>query len=138
MHILLSIHTKYVKKILDGTKKYEFRGWKLPDKVKFVYIYSSGIEKKIVARFEILKIHNDTPKNIWNKFKDKSGVSEEEYSNYVNSLNYGRIYAIEIENLQVFQRFLSLDEVDEEIFAPQKFKYLHNSQVEAIKRLSAQ
>jgi len=135
MNILLSIHTKYVNKILDGSKKYEFRGWKLSDKIKFVYIYSSGIEKKIVARFEISKIHVDEPSKIWNHCKDYAGATEEEYNSYVKSFNYDKIYAIEIKNLKVFSKFLLLSEVDKNLYPPQKFKYLEEKQIQLLKGL---
>ena len=133
-HILLSIHTKYVEKILDGSKKYEFRGWRLSNKIKYVYIYSSGLEKKVVAKFEVSQIHENSPKNIWNQFKYDSGVEEEEYKKYVNSFNYAKIYAIEIKNLEIFQPSLSLSEIDENLHPPQKFKYLNEKQIKLLER----
>lgn len=135
MHILLSIHTRYVNKILEGSKKYEFRGWKLSDKIKYVYIYSSGIEKKIVARFEIAKIYVDEPLKIWNQCKNYAGVTEEEYNTYVKSFNYNKMYAIEIKKLKVFQNPLVLSEVDKNLFPPQKFKYLDENQIKLLEGL---
>jgi len=130
--VLLSIDSKYVEKILNETKKYEFRGWKLPRKVKFIYIYSSRIEKKIVARFEIKKVHNDTPDIIWEKFKYHAGVSKDEYFQYVNKLKYSSIYAIEIYNLISFVRPISLLNVDTKLQPPQKFTYLNVEQIKTL------
>lgn len=134
--ILLSIHTKYTQKILERTKRYEFRGWELPSNIKFVYIYSSRIEKKIVARFEIIKVYSDVPENIWSKFHKYSGVTEAEYYNYVNLRNYDRIYAIKIDNLVIFEEKISLSEIDGISFAPQKFKYISDYQIDLLERLS--
>ena len=132
MTILLSIDSKYVEKILNKTKKYEFRGWKLPEKIKFVYIYSSRIEKKIVARFEVKEVHSDTPDSIWEKFKYDAGVTEDEYFKYVNKLKYSSIYAIEIYNLVLFIRPVSLLNVDMKLHPPQKFTYLNVEQIKIL------
>jgi len=118
---------------LNGSKKYEFRKWRLPDKVKYVYIYSSGIEKKIVGYFEVSKIHRDTPKNIWDKFKYKSGITKEEYSEYIKLGNYDILYAIEIENVYEYKKYLNLHELCSTLKPPQKFKYLDKQYIDLLK-----
>ena len=131
--ILLSIKTEYANKIIDGLKCYEFRGWQLPKNIKYVFIYSSGIEKKIIAFFQIEKIIEDTPDNIWDICQKDSGVSKKEFFDYVYSFNYDKIYAIKIKDLKIFPRFLLLSEVDKKLFAPQRFKYLENKQIKILK-----
>ena len=134
--ILLSIKTEYANKILNGSKKYEFRGWKLPDNVEYVVIYSSGVEKKIVGQFRIEKVIEDTPEKIWSFCQDKAGASEKEFYNYVYSFNYDKIYAIKIKDIKSFSNFLPLSDIDDGFFAPQRFKYLTHKQIETIKRRS--
>jgi predicted transcriptional regulator len=132
--ILLSIKTKYVNKILDGSKQYEFRGWKLPKNIEYVFIYSSGVEKKIVAQFRIEKIIEDTPEKIWNLYQDKAGITKEEFFNYVYSFNYDKIYAIKIKDLKIFFQPILLTEVEKGFFAPQRFKYLSCNEIKIIEK----
>lgn len=132
--ILLSIKTEYANKILDGSKQYEFRGWKLPANIKYVFIYSSGLEKRIVALFQIEEIIEDSPENIWSICQKYSGISEKEFFNYAYSFNYDKIYAIKIKDIKIFSNFLSLSDIDNNFFAPQRFKYLTYKQVEIIKK----
>lgn len=68
MKVLLSIKPEYVEKILDGTKKFEFRKgiFKNPD-VKSVVIYSTMPVGMIVAEFDIADVIEDKPSNVWKK-----------------------------------------------------------------------
>ena len=131
--ILLSIKTEYANKILNGSKRYEFRGWKLPDSIEYVYIYSSGIEKKIVGKFQIEKVIEDTPENIWKKCQKYSGVLKKEFFNYVYSFNYDKIYAIKVKRIEVFSNPLLLSDVLNGMYAPQRFKYLSDCEIEILK-----
>ncbi len=134
--ILLSIKTEYAQKILSSEKLFEFRGWIWKKDVNYVYIYASGEIKKIVAKFKIDKILEDTPNNIWSIAKDKAGVSKELYYSYVESYNYNKIFAIKIDNLKILDRnkYISLIDLDIKN-APQKFKYLSNSESNKLERL---
>ncbi len=62
MNVLLSVKPKYAEKIVEGTKKYEFRRsiFKRND-IEKVYIYSSSPVSKIIASFQIEKILKDSP-----------------------------------------------------------------------------
>jgi predicted transcriptional regulator len=68
MKVLLSIKPEYVEKILDGTKKFEFRKgiFKNPD-VKSVVIYSTMPVGMIVAEFDIADVIEDKPSTVWKK-----------------------------------------------------------------------
>ncbi len=68
MKVLLSIKPEFVEKILDGTKKFEFRKgiFKNPD-VKSVVIYSTMPVGMIVAEFDIADVIEDKPSNVWKK-----------------------------------------------------------------------
>lgn len=123
--IILSIKYKYAKEIIDGKKQYEFRGWIWKNEVKYVYLYSSGEIRKIIARFKVKQIIHDTPSNIWIKCKEYSGITEEDFFSYVTMFNYNIIYAIEISDLEILKpaNYISLERI-KTINAPQKFKYL--------------
>ena len=131
-NILLSIKTEYANKILDGSKRYEFRGWKLPDNIENVYIYSSGIQKKIVGKFQIEKVIEDTPENIWEKCQKYSGVLKKEFFDYVYTFDYNKIYAIKVKRIELFSNPLFLSDALNRMHAPQRFKYLSDCEIEVL------
>lgn len=134
-NIILSIKDKYAKKIINGKKLYEFRGWTWKDEVKYVYIYASGKTRKIVARFEVGFIDKDIPSKVWEKYADISGVSSEEFFDYIQTFNYKKIFCIEIKNIESLkeENYLSLDRISIEK-APQRFKYLTEEESDILQR----
>ena len=115
--VLLSIKPKYVKQILDGNKKWEFRKQIWNSEIDKILIYSSYPEKKFVAVFSPGKILFEEPHEIWNKCNTAAGLKQEEYFQYTE----GRlaIFAIEITNLEVFKTPFRLPE----FMGPQNFRY---------------
>jgi len=83
MEVILSIKPKYVKRIFNGTKKYEFRKriFKNPN-IDTIIIYSTSPVKRIVGYFLIDKIIKKSPKNLWEICKDEAGVTKESFFNY--------------------------------------------------------
>ena len=121
--VLLSIKPKYVKSILDGTKKYEFRKQIFRNNSKkTVYIYASSPTKKIVACFcpgEIIEGH---PDYLWEQFWDVSGLSEEEFFEYFSGKENG--YAIRIDDLEQFIEPMDPHKMFERFVPPQSFCYV--------------
>lgn len=98
MDILISIKTKYVNKIFNGEKTFEFRKYFSTSlKGSRAIIYSSGLERAIVGEFTIGNIIYDSIDNLWKKFGSKSGITKEEFLNYFGKKRYG--FAIEIKNI---------------------------------------
>ena len=126
--IILSIKHKYAKEIIDGKKRYEFRSWIWKNEVRYVYLYSSGEIRKIIARFKVKQIINDIPSNIWIKCKRYSGVTEEDFFSYVTMFNHNIMYAIEISELEILKpvNYVSLKKIGI-INTPQKYKYLDDN-----------
>lgn len=59
--ILLSIHPEYVRQILAGTKKFEFRRSVAKRNVDRILIYSTSPEMKVVGSVSVLGVLKDTP-----------------------------------------------------------------------------
>ncbi|WP_338106972.1 ASCH domain-containing protein [Morganella morganii] len=77
MKILLSIKPEFVSKILEGTKRYEFRkGIFKNESVTSVVIYSTLPVGKIVGEFFIEGVLQDDPNSIWKKTCSHSGISK--------------------------------------------------------------
>lgn len=116
-----------MKEIIEGRKRYEFRKRIFKDgEVKKIYVYSSSPVKKIVGYFRIGKIIKDKPELLWNKFKQYSGINQEEFFEYFKDKDDG--FAIEIS--QFVQFFNQLDPYlfFEEFVPPQSYMYCDNVQ----------
>lgn len=123
MKVLLSIKPEHVEKILNGTKKFEFRKgiFKKPD-VKSVVIYSTMPVGMIVAEFDIAEVIEDKPSTVWKKTCRYAGISKKIFDSYFHSKE--KAFAIKIENLQVYEHPRHLSSLGDNITAPQSYRYL--------------
>jgi type I restriction enzyme S subunit len=89
---------KYVKSILEGGKRYEFRKTIFKNReINRIYIYSSSPVKKIVASFVIGDILEDHPVDLWDTVKEYAGINDRDFFTYFEGKS--RAFAIEIQNL---------------------------------------
>lgn len=122
MKALLSIKPEYVKQILSGRKKYEYRKRIFKKNVETVIIYSSMPEGKIIGEFLIEMILLDTPDNIWEKTKNYSGISKKGFRDYFSGKN--KAYAIKIGEFTKYETPINPYTEFENFQAPQSFKYV--------------
>ena len=118
MNLIISIKPQFVEKILTGEKKYEFRRRIYTKEVEKIYIYQTLPNAGIVAYFKPGEIVRDTPQNLWDRFKDVSGTTEEHLLDYLHDKD--KAYAIEITDLEVYDEAF----IPEDIQAPQSYKYI--------------
>ena len=122
MNVLLSIKPKYVEAITDGNKKYDFRKVIFKNKdVDKVYIYATAPVKKIVGSFIIGDIAKDSPEELWNQFKEFSGINDSEFFCYFRGCDTG--FAIKIEELDLFKDPIDPREQFHNFVPPQSFCY---------------
>ena len=123
MNVLLSIKPKYVEEIMNGNKKYEFRKsvFKCREDVELVYIYSTSPVKKIVGVFTIKNIIEDHPRNLWENFREFSGIEKEEFFSYFGDRKNG--FAIGIENVEVFEDPIDPKSSNPDFVPPKSFYY---------------
>jgi len=125
MRVLLSIKPKYADKILCGTKKYEFRKIIFRNEdIQEIVIYSSSPMKKIVGTCAIGSVIEGRPLLLWEMFKEVSGLREEEFFSYFNGKEKG--YAIEIQEINRFERPVDPWEFDADFIPPQSFQYIND------------
>ncbi|MHC3513622.1 ASCH domain-containing protein [Limosilactobacillus reuteri] len=124
MRILLSIKPKYVERILNGTKKFEYRKKIFKNKkVTTIVIYATKPVGKVVGEFSIRDIIKDNPQTIWNLTNEYSGISKHSFDNYFHDVQEG--FAIEIDHFIKYKKDLELNEVSKKIkSAPQSFVYI--------------
>ena len=135
-YALLSIKPEYALKIMDGLKSVEFRKQCFRNTVSRVYVYASDPIQKIIGYFDVLKIDNDSPSNLWSKYRDQGCLSLDKFNSYYQHKEKGN--AIIIDKVVGFSQKLSLKECFHEGFkAPQNFCYIDNVDViEKLKLLS--
>jgi len=122
MKVLLSIKPEFVKKIFDGTKKYEFRKslFRRHD-VKYVIIYASAPIKRVVGEFEIEDVLSDDVDIIWERTKKLSGITKAFYDSYFHHRTMAN--AIQIGHLIKYDEPKSLSDFNIQQ-PPQSFCYI--------------
>lgn len=121
MNAIMSIKPEYVEKILNGTKKYEYRKTKTKLNINRIIIYSTNPVKKVVGEVVVKNILVDTPLNIWLKTKEKSGTSKEFFDIYFKNSEYAIAY--ELGKVIIYDNQKELSEFGIKS-APQSFMYL--------------
>ncbi|NIH22137.1 ASCH domain-containing protein [Providencia heimbachae] len=127
MKILLSIKPEFVSKILEGSKRYEFRkGIFKNESVTSVVIYSTLPVGQVVGEFNIESVLQDEPSSIWEKTSSYSGISKTFFDEYFQERSTA--YAIEIGKVVKYDEPMSLQKFSEilgkTISAPQSYCYL--------------
>lgn len=107
MKVLLSIKPEFALRILDGSKKYEYRRAIFKNqKVSTVIIYASDPIKQIIGEFEIEDILHEDPQSLWVKTKHHAGISKKGFFNYFT--NKAKGYAIKVKATRVYDDPLPL------------------------------
>jgi len=124
MNVLLSVNPKYVAKIVDGEKKYEFRKriFKRKD-IEHIYIYSTSPVSKIIGIITIKGILEGSTEEIWKNCSLYSGMTEEEYFCYFKGKE--KAFAIEIKDVKVFTEPVDPYIIFDRFIPPQSFCYLN-------------
>ncbi len=124
MNVLLSIKPKYVERIADGEKKLEFRKviFKSVNRPDRIYIYCTSPVKKIMGYFTTGEIFEDDPAELWNRFRNLAGISEEEFFEYFSGKKRG--FAISIEDYNEFDDAIDPYDVIPNFTPPQSFCYV--------------
>lgn len=123
MKVLLSIRSHYVKKIITGEKRYEYRKIIFKrNNIDSIIVYSSGDIKKIVGEIKFKKILSDTPAKIWSLTHERSGMTKGEFFKYYS--NKHTAFAIVIDSFIPYREAVSLDVKFPGVRAPQSFRYI--------------
>jgi predicted transcriptional regulator len=125
MKILLSIKPEYAEKILNGTKRFEYRRSVFRNQaVRSVVIYATKPLGKVVGEFEIGGVISDTPRSLWSSTKEHSGISRAFFMQYFE--NRETAFAIRVMNPTRYDEPLQLQDLVGSSPAPQSFRYLES------------
>lgn len=119
--ILLSIKPEYVKKIFEGTKKYEFRKSLAKKNVKRIIIYSTYPEMKVVGEARVKRTITMPKTPLWELTKNYAGICRSKYREYFNNCNQACAYELEMVKKYDSPRQLEHYNLSQ---APQSFVYL--------------
>jgi predicted transcriptional regulator len=126
--ILLSIKPKYAEKILNGTKKWEFRRNVPLHDVESIVFYVSSPVKRVVAEVQVKGQYFHTILTMWRMLQDHEalvGISEDEYFRYFNGCDLAYVFALG--KITKFEPYKTLEDFGVSC-APQNFCYLPDKQ----------
>jgi predicted transcriptional regulator len=92
--VLLSINPPFVRSILDGTKRYEYRRVRCSKEIDGMMIYCTSPVCKIVAEAEVTDVITGDPEEVWRITHEASGISKEFFDRYYGGRDEAVAYAI--------------------------------------------
>lgn len=122
MDVLISIKPKYVKSIVSGEKKVEYRKRLFKHLPCRIYIYESSPVKRIIGYFEYAGYYSGVPDEVWKISCEYAGVDYDTFSNYFADAELA--YALKIDKLVIFSKPVSPESIFDEFKAPQSFFYV--------------
>lgn len=122
--ILLSIKPEYANKILEGTKRYEFRKHLAQGAITRILLYSSSPEKRIVGEVEVVGTLTMKKTPLWECTKTSAGINRKKFREYFRGCSLAHAYqlgkAIKYDQPKNLADYGIVQ-------APQSFVYLKNS-----------
>jgi len=120
----LPVKPQYAEKLMDGTKRFEFRRRPMRSDVTHIVIYASSPWKKILGVVNVKSIESGSVHAIWKSTKEWAGISRSVFLSYFEGSELA--YAIEIDPSQTLtlQRQVNPKEIDKNFVVPQSFMYV--------------
>jgi len=119
---LLPIQPRYVRDIIEGGKRVEFRRRAFAKPVSHAVIYATSPYKRVVAHFRVAHITQATPGELWRRFADVAGIDYDTFRHYYSGAREG--IAIGIADLVILAKPVPLSRISPSLAAPQSFCYL--------------
>lgn len=119
--MLLSIKPQYVKEILSGNKKYEFRKFRCRDEIDTIIIYATSPIKEVVGEVSLIQIIEGDVEHVWNQTSPYGGVLKEDYQEYYRERNVAIAYQLgEVTRYDKPKKLLDFGLT----YAPQSYAYI--------------
>lgn len=127
MQAILSIKPIYADRIFSGEKKFEYRKQIFKYEVTDIILYATSPICMIVGEFKVVGIIYDTPKAIWEKTCQSSGVSREFFFAYYGRRSMG--IAIKVGTPKRYR--IPINPYNDPLygksfFPPQSFRYVNS------------
>lgn len=132
MLALLSIRPIHAENIFSGFKTFEYRRKVFARQdIRTVLVYSTKPVGKLIGEFDIERILEDRPTDLWKHTRKGSGISEQYFYDYFAGCKLG--YALKIARVRRFKVSVDPRDVIADFTAPQSFRYVQ----EHVARLGA-
>ncbi|MBF0463142.1 MAG: ASCH domain-containing protein [Magnetococcales bacterium] len=129
--VLISIHPSYVKKILSGEKRLEFRRRWASGPVDKLVIYSTAPVKKLVATARVEQVITGTKNELWERAKHVGGgVTEDELFRYLDGKEIA--VAIELSEITPFSPLDPKTVFGSDFTPPQSFRFLKPNEMDQL------
>lgn len=133
---LISVHPKYVRQILDGSKKVEFRRVWAAQPITHLVLYSTAPDMKVVAILQVKKTIETNVTGLWELAKQYGGgLTRAALREYFS--NKPRGYGLIIGSVQALKTPLALSAAVPGVRAPQSYAYLTSDQFAVIQKIAA-
>jgi predicted transcriptional regulator len=120
--ILISVKPQYLGLMVSGDKTVELRRRVLhvPAGTR-VWIYATVPSGWVGAVGEVSHVHENTPRQIWNRFRDHAGVSKQAFFSYFNGSD--RACAVVFHRIRPLSKAIHLEELRQSLgsFRPPQF-----------------
>lgn len=130
----MSIHPQYANAILDGSKTVEFRKRGLAPDVTTVLVYATSPVQRVIGEFEIDRIVQMSPDDLWQEAGSLGGIDEATFRNYYGSRD--RAAGIVVAEPRRYLEAVPLARLDPGVRAPQSFAYLPQESAEKARELA--
>ncbi len=121
--VLLSIKPEFAERILNGSKRFEFRRRIFKNRdVNKVIVYATAPVSKVIGEFEIAEIIQADIDELWEQTREYSGIAHQYFELYFKGLDKG--YAIKIGDTRIYEKPLSLQDDLQVKHPPQFFIYM--------------
>lgn len=123
MRVLLSIKPEYAEKILNGTKRFEYRkSAPRNEAVHTVVIYATMPVGKVIGEFEVAGVLRERPDVLWKQTRTASGITRQFFNQYFSGRD--KAVAIAVRKPKRYAKPLMLQDVCGSATPPQSFQYL--------------
>jgi predicted transcriptional regulator len=136
--LFLSIHPRFVDKILTGEKTIELRRQR-PRSVAgdWIAVYATTPQRQLRGIVQVKEVRVGSVRDMWRHVQDHAAVTKEEYESYFCDTDHA--IGIVLDNPISLRTPVSLEELREawpSFQPPQGFRYLDDAQVQFVRSFS--
>jgi predicted transcriptional regulator len=128
----LPVKPPYAEKLINGTKRFEFRRRPMRADVTHIVIYATAPWKRILGVVNVKSVESGSLCFIWKSTKKWAGISRSEFFSYFEGTDLA--YAIEIDPTLTLklERKINPKEIDRDFVVPQSFRYVEPAFLQAL------
>ena len=119
--MLLSIKPQYVKKIIAGKKKFEFRKFHCRKGIDTIIIYATAPMKQVIGEVTLIDIIEGDVEFVWHETKGFGGILKKDYKAYYKEREVAVAY--QLGDVTVYDEPKTLTDLGLD-YVPQSFAYL--------------